>query len=114
MPTKNKSELPRFYLPFLIIFLVGSYLRLDQFTQQVLLDDEWHAVHQLLKGQAGYLFQTLGQADFSIPLTLLYWLQMKLFGLSETGMRWPLMLAGISTLVVFPLYIRKYFDDKPH
>ena len=107
-----KSELPYFYLPFLIIILIGSYLRLDQFAQQVLLDDEWHVVHQLLKGNAGYLFQTFSRADFSVPLALLYWLQLQLFGLSEAGMRWPMMLAGISTLVVFPLYIRKYFDDK--
>ena len=92
-----KSELPYFYLPFLIIILIGSYLRLDQFAQQVLLDDEWHVVHQLLKGNAGYLFQTFSRADFSVPLALLYWLQLQLFGLSEAGMRWPMMLAGIST-----------------
>jgi len=112
LQTKTKAELLYFYLPLLIICLLGSSLRLEQFTQQVLLDDEWHVVHQLLKGQAGNLFQSFGHADFSIPLALLYWLQLKLFGLSEAGMRWPMMLAGIATLVVFPLYVRKYFDDK--
>ena len=110
--TKTNSEVFYFYLPFLIIVFIGSYLRLDQFAVQVLLDDEWHAVHQLIKGQPEKLFQTFSHADFSVPLALLYWIQLKLFGLSETGMRWPMMLAGISTLVVFPLYIRKFFDDK--
>ncbi|MBE9549300.1 MAG: glycosyltransferase family 39 protein, partial [Proteobacteria bacterium] len=110
--TKTKSELLCFYLPFFIIVIFGIILRLDQFTQQVLLDDEWHAIHQLLKGHPEKLFLTFGHADFSIPLALLYWLQLNLFGLSETGMRWPMMLAGISTLVAFPLYIRKFFDNK--
>ncbi len=36
------------YPLLLIIFCAGVYFRLDQFLLQVLLDDEWHAVHQLL------------------------------------------------------------------
>ncbi len=101
-----------FYLVFLVITSVGVYLRLDQFTLQVLLDDEWHVIHRLLVKTPKELFQSFGPSDYSIPLALLYWSQLKLFGLSETGMRWPMMLAGISTLVLFPLYVRKFIDDK--
>ena len=100
----------RFYLVLLVIVTIGAWLRLSQFTQQVLLDDEWHVIHQLLFKGPKELFLTLGHADFSIPLGLLYWLELKLFGLSELGMRWPMMLAGLVTLVVFPLYVRRYFD----
>jgi len=102
----------KFYLLFFLIAAVGVYFRLDQFLLQVLLDDEWHVIHQLLLKDPQALFNTFGHADFSIPLALLYWLELNLFGLSEIGMRWPMMLAGLITLVVFPLYVRKFLDDK--
>lgn len=82
----------------------GAALRLDQFSTQLLIDDEWHAVHKLLavKG-AGEIFLSFGYADHSVPLTLLYWLESSWFGLSELGMRWPMMVCGLLTLVLFPL-----------
>ena len=39
-----------FYLDFLLLVAIGSYLRLDQFTLKVLLDDEWHVIHQFYCG----------------------------------------------------------------
>jgi len=101
-----------FYLAFLVIVSIGAFLRLYQFSLQVLLDDEWHVIHQLLARGPKELFLTFGHADFSIPLALFYWLELKLFGLSETGMRWPMMLSGLLTLVVFPLYVRKYLGNR--
>ncbi|MBT4521562.1 MAG: hypothetical protein HOC23_16305 [Halieaceae bacterium] len=104
------SENTLFYLVLLAIVMLGAWVRLSQFTLQVLLDDEWHAIHQLLFKGPKELFLTFGHADFSIPLALMYWLEQKLFGLSELGMRWPMMAAGLLTLLVFPLYVRKYFS----
>lgn len=112
MLTKINSKNIGFYLAFLITTSIGVYLRLDQFTLQVLLDDEWHVIHQLLVKTPKELFLTFGHADFSIPLALMYGLEQKLFGLSEFGMRWPMMLAGLSALFVFPHYVGKYFDHK--
>jgi uncharacterized membrane protein len=103
---------PWFYLLFSAIALLGIWLRLDQFVSQVLLDDEWHVIHQLLARPPAELVKTFGVADFSIPLALLYWLEMKWVGLSELGMRWPMMLAGILFLCLGPLYLRRYFDDR--
>jgi hypothetical protein len=112
MDSRLKAERNRyFYLSLAAIVVVGVYLRLDQFLLQVLLDDEWHAVHQLLQKGPGELFLTIGQADFSIPLGLLYWLEKQWFGLSELGMRWPMMVAGLATLGVLPLYARRYVGD---
>jgi hypothetical protein len=101
-----------FYLCLFIVAGAGIYFRLDQFFLQVLLDDEWHAVHQLLRAGPGQLFLTIGQADFSIPLALLYWLEKQWFGLSELAMRWPMMVAGIATLFVLPVYLRRYLDAR--
>lgn len=89
----------------LAAFLLGAYLRFDQFFEQVLIDDEWHAVHQLIESTPARIVTSFGHADYSIPLTLLYWFEAKYFGLSEVAMRWPMMLCGLTTLAVFPAFI---------
>lgn len=86
----------------LVLVVAGLVLRLLQFGGQVLLDDEWHAVHQLLSGKSwSELFSTFGHADYSIPLTMLYWFEARWFGLDELGMRWPMLVAGLLTLPAF-------------
>lgn len=110
-PLHTSSASRGFYLVFCVIAALGIYLRLDQFTVQVLLDDEWHVIHQLLAKTPTELVQTFGIADFSIPLALLYWVELTHFGLSEFGMRWPMMLAGCLFLCLAPLYVRRYFND---
>jgi len=86
----------------------GAVLRLDQFSTQLLIDDEWHAVHKLLAvGGAKEIFLSFGYADHSVPLTLLYWLESSWFGLSELGMRWPMMVCGVLTLVLFPAHVMR-------
>ena len=86
---------------------LGAFLRIDQFTAQVLIDDEWHAVHQLLRLSPAQMFVDFGHADYSIPLGLLDGLESRWFGLSETMMRVPMLACGIATLVLFPLYAAK-------
>ncbi len=103
---------PTWYYPtFLAVLALGTWLRLDQFSLQVLLDDEWHVIHQLLSNSPAQFISSFGQADFSIPLALFYWLELKTIGLGELEMRWPMMLAGLTTLVVFPLYVRRYLGE---
>jgi hypothetical protein len=86
----------------LLVLILGFWLRLDQFTVQVLLDDEWHAVHQLLRGLGpSDMFFNFGHADYSIPLGMLYWLQAHWFGLGELAMRWPMLMAGLGLLLLF-------------
>ena len=87
--------------------VVGAFLRLDQFTAQVLIDDEWHAVHQVLRKTPAELLLDFGYADYSIPLGLLYWFEARWFGLSESLMRAPMLLCGLATLVAFPLYVAR-------
>ncbi len=93
-------------------FLLGTWLRLDQFLDQTLIDDEWHAVHQLMLSSPSQFTFSFGQADFSIPLTLWYWLVARWLGLSELGMRLPMMLAGLATLIIFPMALRGRLNDR--
>lgn len=94
------------------IVLLGVWLRLDQFVSQTLLDDEWHAVHQLVRSGPREFLLTHGRDDHSIPLTLLYWVLTQTVGLSELGMRLPLLLAGLATLVALPLALRRDLDAR--
>jgi hypothetical protein len=85
--------------------LVGAYLRLDQILSQVLIDDEWHAVHQVLLRTPAAMFVDFGWADYSIPLGILDWYEAQWFGLSEILLRAPMLACGLATLLVLPLYV---------
>ena len=86
----------------------GVWLRLDQIGSQLLLDDEWHAVYRVVHEAPAEVFLDFGHSDSSIPLTLLYLFESRAFGLSEMGMRWPLLTAGVATLVLFPWYAARH------
>ncbi len=112
----GRRDSPRWLPPpawtFLIVAaaLIGAYLRLDQFASQVLIDDEWHAVHQMLRRGPAAMFIDFGFSDYSIPLGIFDWYVSRWFGLSETAMRAPMLLCGLATLLLFPLYVARYFS----
>jgi hypothetical protein len=109
----TKKHLGRYFWVWLgAANLLGAWLRLDQFLDQTLIDDEWHAVHQIMLSSPSRFMLSFGHADYSIPLTLLYWLQAQWFGLSELGMRLPMMIAGLATVALFPLALRKELGDR--
>lgn len=85
--------------------LIGTYLRLDQILSQVLIDDEWHAVHEVLQRTPAAMFVDFGWADYSIPLGILDWYEAHWFGLSEIVLRSPMLVCGLATLVALPLYV---------
>jgi hypothetical protein len=85
--------------------LIGAWLRLDQVAMQVLIDDEWHAVHQFIARTPRDMFFDFGYADYSIPLGILDWYQAQAWGVSELTLRWPMIVCGLATLVVLPLYV---------
>ncbi|HVT33819.1 MAG TPA: hypothetical protein VHE32_14310 [Rhodanobacteraceae bacterium] len=87
----------------------GIWLRAWQLRAQVLIDDEWHAVHMLVGADAVRIATHFGYADYCIPLTLYYRWLFDLGMLSEWQMHLPLLLAGIVLLVVAPLMLRREF-----
>jgi hypothetical protein len=87
--------------------IAGVYLRATQLPAQILLDDEWHAIHKLLHSGAKGILTSFGVADYSIPLTLYYRFLALHGGLSEWAMHVPLLVAGVALLAVAPLLLRR-------
>jgi hypothetical protein len=86
--------------------LAGAWLRWYQLGIQVILDDEWHALHKVLSSDAWGIFTSFGWADHSIPLTLYYRFLLLHGGLTDWMMHLPMLLSGIALLVVAPLLLR--------
>ncbi len=96
----------------LAAFVVGALLRLDQVLAQVLLDDEWHLVHQITYYPPTHMVTTFGGADYSIPLALLDWVAMQQFALSEFTLRLPMIVAGLLTVIVLPMGLRGRLEGR--
>jgi hypothetical protein len=87
--------------------LVGAFLRWYQLGIQVVLDDEWHALHKVLYSDAVGIATSFGYADHSIPLALYYRFLLLHGGLTEWVMHLPMLVSGIALLVVMPLLLRR-------
>ena len=101
-----------FVIAATLVFALGAWLRMDQLGSQTLIDDEWHAVHQLVRSSPGQFMLSLGHADYSIPLTLYFWFVAQTVGLTELAMRLPSLLAGLATLLVLPWALRGRLDGR--
>ena len=84
----------------LLAMLFGAWLRLHGLSIQVVLDDEWHAIHKLLGSDYAGILATFGFADHSIPLTLLYKAMAGTIGLDEVDMRIVQVACGVATIGV--------------
>lgn len=89
-----------------VALLLGGWLRLDQLAIQTLLDDEWHAVHQLVRSQPAGFLLSHGHDDHSIGLTAWAWLLAEAGGLSELGLRAPSLVAGLASVLLLPWALR--------
>ena len=90
-----------------VAIVAGAWLRWYQLGIQVLLDDEWHALHKLLASDAWGIATSFGYADHSIPLTLYYRFLLLHGGLTEWVMHLPMLVFGIALLVLAPLALRR-------
>jgi len=94
-------------LPTLAL-VAGGWLRVHDLSRQIIIDDEWHAVHKILRADMLDIVTHLDYADYSIPLTVyLRWLH-DLSGVTEWGMHLPMLVAGIALIAVGPLLARSW------
>jgi len=87
--------------------LTGAALRWYQLRIQVVLDDEWHALHKLLQSDSWDILTSFGYADHSIPLTLYYRFLLLHGGLTEWVMHLPMLLSGVALLLIAPWLMRR-------
>lgn len=92
----------------IVALLAGAALRLWQLDVQIVIDDEWHAINELLRATPANILTHLGYADYSIPLTLYYQALYRSIGLSEWGMHLPPLAAGIALLIVGPRMLERW------
>ena len=85
---------------------VGIYLRFTQLRTQIVIDDEWHAIHKVIESGVTSIATSFGLADYSIPLTLYYLFLSTHGGLTEWAMHVPPLIAGIALLVLAPALLR--------
>ncbi len=100
------------YRPAFLVLLFGAFLRLFRVGDQIILDDEWHALNAVQDHDYGWIFSHLGHADHSIPLTLLFEFFSQTIGLSEISMRLPSLLAGILAIIVLPWMMRHWLKPR--
>ena len=85
--------------------LLGILLRLDQWSAQLLADDEWHALLWVSQFSALKTFLSFGVSDHSIPMALYDILVSHFTPLNEAWMRGPILLAGILMLVFASVWL---------
>ncbi|MFZ2236738.1 MAG: hypothetical protein WAV67_10215 [Dokdonella sp.] len=78
----------------------GLFLRAWQLRRQILIDDEWHALHKLLGAGYADIASHFGLADYCIPLTLYYRALFDGGLLSEWAMHLPPLVAGLALMAV--------------
>src|SRR5580765_4944370 len=86
----------------------GTYLRVRGLGSQIIIDDEWHALHKLMRADMLNIVTHLDYADYSIPLTVYFrWLE-DTIGVTEWGMRLPMLAAGVALIVAGPMLVRPW------
>ena len=93
----------------LVAFIAGVALRVWQIDIQIPIDDEWHAIHKLMRAGPLDIFTHVGYADYSIPLTLYYQWLYRTVGLSEWGLHLPPLVASIGLLLIGPRLLASSF-----
>lgn len=90
------------------IGLIAAYFRLTQLGHQILIDDEWHALHALIRLDYQQIFLSFGHADHSIPLTLLFKAMAETIGLSEWRLRALPIMGGLVTVALVPWLLKPW------
>lgn len=102
-PTRRRLA---WWLLLVVALAAGAFLRIWQLGIQILIEDEWHAIHKLLDSGMLNIATHFGGADYCIPLTLYYRALYDLGWLTEWSMRLPLLIAGL-LLLAAPLLMRR-------
>ena len=98
-PDSARSRAP-FLLAVAAVTCLAVWLRTWGITTQVVIDDEWHALHKLVEASYSGIFNSFGLADHSIPLTMFYKWMAGTFGIAEGRLRVLQVICGVALVPV--------------
>jgi len=102
-----------FWVFFLLSVVTGGFLRLYLISDQVILDDEWHALNFSINHSLWYLLTHFSLAGANIiPINAYVRMLLVSPGWSEILLFLPSLIAGIAGLVVFPLVLKRIFSTR--
>lgn len=90
-----------------VVLTIGIFLRCWQWSSQLLLDDEWHALNFVLSRSFTDVLLQQGMGANSIPINIWTWLLLHTVGWSEALLKLPSLVCGIVSLVVFPWLVNR-------
>ena len=91
-----------------IFWIVGAYYRFWELGQQPLIGDEMHAFKSATLGTLQSIVVESGFPDVAIPISLWQYALLNTIGLSEWGMRMPMLLSGLAFLPLLTWFVRRY------
>ena len=104
---------PWFWAFFLPTVLIGGFLRLYLISDQVILDDEWHALNFTINHTLWYLLTHFSYAGANIiPVNAYVRMLLVTSGWSEILLVLPALVAGMAGLLVFPLVLKRVFSNR--
>ena len=109
---REPTRRPRSELAWLALgacaLAAGAWLRFRGIGGQIVIDDEWHALHKVMRADLLDILTHLDYADYSIPLTVYFRGLYDTVGITEWGMRAPMLAAGIALVAIVPLLARPW------
>lgn len=114
---KKISNTPRvsknLFICFILgIAILGIFLRFYKVNEQIIGDDEWHAINVASSTSFQYILTHYHSADHCIPLTLYYKILLKTIGLNELGLHSLQLILGFTMLILFPFIVKSVFKEK--
>ncbi len=101
-----------FWTLILLSFIVGTILRSYLISSQIIIDDEWHGINYVIGRSFQYVFTNHGLGANSIPMNLYRWFLLNTVGWSELLLRAPTLIAGVLSLIIFPIFVVKMFNRR--
>lgn len=91
-----------------IFWVVGAYYRFWELGEQPLIGDEMHAFKSATMGTLKSIILESGFPDVAIPISLWQYALLNTIGLSEWGMRMPMLLSGLAFLPLLTWFVRRH------
>lgn len=102
------SETAWLFRGCVIFWVVGAYYRFWELGEQPLIGDEMHAFKSATLGTLKSITLESGFPDVAIPISLWQYALLNTIGLSEWGMRMPMLLSGLAFLPLLTWFVRRH------